>query len=74
MEKSRNIEISNLTSPSFISTESSAQLIDKTDIPSECVLRPSGYFHPCDTKMDENRDQINYAQHPSINITPYISR
>ena len=74
MERSSNLEIGNLKSHSFISIESSEKLIEKTDIPSECVLRPSGYFHPGDTKFDENRDQTACAQHPSINITPYISR
>ena len=57
-----------------MSIENSAKLISKTDIPSEYVLRPSGYLQPCDTLFDENRDQIAYAQYDSINITPYISR
>lgn len=67
-----DLDMSNLKSHSFISTENSAKLINKTDIPSEYVLRPSGYFQPCDTIFDENRDQI--AQYDSINITPYVSR
>ena len=74
MEKSRNLDISNLKSHSFICTENSAKLINKTDIPSEYVLRPSGCFQPCDNKCDENRDQIVYAQYNSINFTPYVSR
>ena len=74
IEKSRNLEITNLKSNSFMSIENSAKLISKTDIPSEYVLRPSGYLQPCDTLFDENRDQIAYAQYDSINITPYISR
>ena len=74
MERSRNLEISKLNSHKFISIESPAKLIEKTDIPSECVLMPSGYFHPYDTNLDENRDQTACAQHPSINNPPYISR